>query len=88
VLQPAKCLAVDDAVAVTLKRRTDVVFRFSTQAAARFGALGGLWRENVVLARFELLTKSGHTFEREARKGRKANQIILCGLSGLRVPLW
>ena len=54
VLQPAKRLAVNDAIAIALKRRPDVVFGFGTQAAARVGALGRLRREDVAFARFEL----------------------------------
>ena len=54
VLQPAERLAVDDAIAVALKRRPDVVFRLGAQAAARVGALGRLRREDLALARFEL----------------------------------
>ena len=45
VLQPAERLAVDDAIAIALERRPDVVFRLRTQAAARIGALGRLRRE-------------------------------------------
>jgi hypothetical protein len=50
VLQPAERLAVDDAIAVALKRRADLVLRFGPKAAARIGALGRLRREDVALA--------------------------------------
>ena len=60
VLQPAERLAVDDAVAVALKRRADIVFGLRTQAPARVGALGRLRREDVALARFELFAKAAH----------------------------
>ena len=42
VLQAAERLAVDDPVAVALKRRADVVFRLGTLASARVGGLGRL----------------------------------------------
>ena len=54
VLQPAKRLAVDDAVAIALERRPHVVFGLRTQPAARVGALRRLGREDVALAQFEL----------------------------------
>src|SRR5437867_7303359 len=40
VLQAAERLAMDDAVAVALKRGTDVVFRLRPEAAARVRAFG------------------------------------------------
>ena len=58
VLQPAERLAVDDAIAIALKRRTDVVLGFGAQPASRVGALGGLGREDLALARLELLADS------------------------------
>ena len=61
VLQPPERLAVDDAVAVALKRGAHVVFRRGAEAPARVGALGRLRREDVALARFELLSKACHT---------------------------
>ena len=39
VLQPPERLAVDDAVAIVLKRRPHIVFGLGTQTAARVGAL-------------------------------------------------
>ena len=54
VLQPPERLAVDDAIAIALKRGPDVVFRFGPQPAARVGALGRLRRQDLPLARFEL----------------------------------
>ena len=50
VLQPAERLAVDDAIAIALERRPDVVFGFRAQPPARVGALGRLRREDVALA--------------------------------------
>ena len=55
VLQPAERLAVDDAIAIALERRPHFVFGLRTKTAARVGALGRLRREDVALARFELL---------------------------------
>ena len=55
VLQPAERLAVDDAIAIALKRRPDVVLGLGAQPAARVGALGRLRREDLALARLELL---------------------------------
>ena len=54
VLQAPKRLAVDDAIAIALKRRPDIVFLLRPETAARAGALGRLGREHVALARFEL----------------------------------
>jgi hypothetical protein len=51
---------VDDAIAIALERRADVVFSLGAQPAARVGALRGLRRENLALALFELLTKTRH----------------------------
>jgi hypothetical protein len=70
VLEATEGLAVDDAIAIPLKRRPHVVFRLRAQTAARVGASSGLWRENIPLAGFELLAKACHTVERKARKGR------------------
>ena len=61
VLQPPEGLAVDDAVAIALKRGTHVVFGLGPQAAARIGALRRLRREDLPLARLELLAKSSST---------------------------
>ena len=55
VLQPAERLAVDDAIAIALKRRPHFVFRLRTKAAARVGAFRRLRRERVAFARLELL---------------------------------
>ena len=55
VLEPAKGLAVDDAIAIALKRRADRILGFGAQPAACVGALGRLRRENVALPPFELL---------------------------------
>src|SRR6185295_11224593 len=56
VLEASKRLAVNDAVAITLKRRPNGVRRFRPQTTLTGGAAGGLWRQVVALARFELLT--------------------------------
>ena len=56
VLQPAERLRVNDAVAIALKRRPDVVFRLLAQTAARIGALRRLRRQNLPLARLEMFT--------------------------------
>ena len=50
VLQPAKRLGVDDAIAVALKRGADGIFRFGPQPALAVGALGRGRRENLALA--------------------------------------
>ena len=55
VLQPAERLAVDDAIAIALKRRTDRVLGLGTQPAAAVGALGRLRRQDLALALLELL---------------------------------
>ncbi len=57
VLQPPERLAMDDAIAVALKRGPDVVFRLRPKPAARVGALGRLRREDLALARLELLAQ-------------------------------
>ena len=54
VFEPAEGLAVDDAIAVALKRRPDVVLPFRPQAAARVGALGCLRREGFAFPLLEL----------------------------------
>ena len=58
VLEPAEGLAVDDAIAIALKRRPDVVFPFRPQPAARVGALRRLRREEFPLACLELLANA------------------------------
>ena len=50
VLQPAERLAVDDAVAIALKRRPDVVLRLGAETAARVRALGRLRRQDLAFA--------------------------------------
>src|SRR4051812_32105090 len=54
VFEPAERLAVDDAVAVALERGTDRIFSLRLQASLGRVALGGLRRENLVLALLEL----------------------------------
>ena len=56
VLEAAEGLAVDDPIAIALKRRTDGILGFGAEAAARVGALGRLRREDVALPLFELFT--------------------------------
>src|SRR5204863_8743370 len=53
VLQPAKGLAMDDAVAVALIRRPDVVLRLRAVAPARFRAPRRARRERLVLDALE-----------------------------------
>src|SRR5581483_1906346 len=64
VLQPAERLAVDDAVAIALKRRTHLVLALLAQASARVGALGRLRREDLALALLELLTDRHKAFRK------------------------
>ena len=59
VLQPPERLAVNDAIAIVLKRRPHIVFGLGLQAAARLGALGGLRREHLELALLERFTDAG-----------------------------
>ena len=51
VLQAAERLAVDDAVAVALERRTDRILGLGAQSSARVGALRRLRRQDLALAR-------------------------------------
>jgi hypothetical protein len=51
---------VNDAVAVVLERRTDVVFRLGPQPAAGLGALRRPGREHLAFASLESLTNAGH----------------------------
>src|SRR5687767_10842589 len=60
VLQPPERLAVHDAVAITLKRRTHVVFGLRAKASAGSSALGRFRRKNLELALFERITKAIH----------------------------
>jgi hypothetical protein len=54
VLQAAKSLAVDDSVAVALEGRSNRILGFSPKPPLRIGALGGLRRQDLALAMFEL----------------------------------
>src|SRR5258706_5744445 len=74
VLQPPKRLAVDDSIAVALKRRPDVVFTLRAEASLRPGALGGLRRENVLLAGLELLPERD-----DAHWLISARKLVPCG---------
>ena len=60
VLEPAERLRVHDAIAIALKRRTDIVFRLLAQPSARLGALRRLRRQDLPLARFQVFTDAGH----------------------------
>jgi hypothetical protein len=71
VLESAKGLAVDDAVAIALKGGADVVFELGAEAAARVGALGRLRREDLALARFELLADAGRARRRHRLLAKK-----------------
>src|SRR5262249_12454732 len=76
-----------DAVAISLKRRPHVIFPLRAQTAARVGAAGGLWGENLPLARFELLAKVGHDVKRGARRARRVSPFpLIPANSGF--PLW
>jgi hypothetical protein len=55
VLEPAERLGVDDAIAIALERGADCILFFLAQAAPGICALGGLWRQDLPLARLELL---------------------------------
>src|SRR5262249_49539262 len=68
VLEAPEGLAVDDAIAIALERRPDVVFGFGTQAAARLGALRRLRREDLALAGLELFAERTHTEARPRSK--------------------
>src|SRR2546429_8721196 len=59
VLQPAKRLAVDDAIAIVLERRPHIVLWFGPQATARVAALGGLRREHLPLPLLQRFTDGG-----------------------------
>ena len=56
VLQAAERLAVHDAIAIVLKRRTHIVFGLVTQTSTRLGAFRRLRRQNLPLARLEVLS--------------------------------
>src|SRR5688572_15295921 len=60
VLQTAKRLRVDDAIAIALKRRAHVIFGLFAQAPTCVGALRRLRRKNLPFARLEVLTNAGH----------------------------
>jgi len=51
---------MDNAITITLKGRTDWIFRLRAQASSRVGALGRLRREDLLLAFFQLLPDTGH----------------------------
>ena len=65
VLQAPERLAVHDAIAIALKRRAHVVLGLLALAPARFRALGRLRRQDLPLARLEMLTNARH----ESRSG-------------------
>src|SRR5207253_699439 len=76
VLEPPERLAVNDPIAVALKRRPDVVFFLGAKAAFRVGALRRLRREDLPLARFELLAKRRHaaiSFRKLVPRGTSAS---------------
>ena len=60
VLEAAERLAVDDPIAIALKRGADGILGFGAEAAARVGALRRLRGENVAFPLVELFTK-GHS---------------------------
>ena len=57
VLQPAERLAMNDAIAIALKRRPDRILRLRPNAPLAVGALCGLRREDFALALFQLLSQ-------------------------------
>src|SRR5262252_103809 len=59
VFEAAKCLAVNDPVAIALESRPDVVFPFGAKTSPGVGALGCLRREYLPLTRLQLLSQ-GH----------------------------
>ncbi len=80
VFQPAERLAVDDAIAVALKRRPDVVFELGTQPVP---ASRRSWPPRAPacrVARFELLSETCHTTI-NAEPAETAEKIILCVFS-------
>ena len=74
VLQPAERLAVDDAIAVTLKRRPHIVFGFRAQTSPRVGALRGAVGKNLALTLLELLANV-HLVEIIPLCGRRAPRL-------------
>src|SRR5439155_7259838 len=86
VSEPPERFAMDDAVAVALKRGTDVVFTLGTKTTARRRTFGRLRGKNVALACLELLSNRGHTdVTRGDRRACREQSIILCGLGALCV---
>src|SRR5687768_14761262 len=59
VLEPPEGLAVDDPIAVVLKRRSNVVFGLGTDPPAGGGAPGRLWRKRLEFALLERFTNAG-----------------------------
>src|SRR5262249_6517395 len=56
VLETPERLAVNDAVAIALECRPDVVFGFRAHPSLGVGAFRSLWRQGVALTLFERLT--------------------------------
>src|SRR5580765_3103075 len=71
VLQPAERLGVDDAIAIPLERRADVVLGLRPGTATAVGGPGRLRRENLAFTRLELLANQGHRRRTPQRAGRK-----------------
>jgi hypothetical protein len=61
VLQPAEGFRMDNAIAIALKRRSDIVFRFVAQPSTCIGALCRLWRQNLTLTRLEVFADARHS---------------------------
>ena len=60
VLEATERLAVNDAVAIALKRRSNIVLALRTQTAPRIGAFGPLRRQDFAFAPLELFADRGH----------------------------
>ena len=87
VLQPTERLAVNDAIAIPLKRGPHVVFPLGTEASPRVGAPSGLWGQRVALAGLELFADrhdvSGHRSSAEA-SDHHVDQHVLAALAATR----
>ena len=60
VLESPKRLAMNDAVSITLKGRSNVVFKLGAQPPFRLGGFGGLWREELAFAILQILSDFPH----------------------------
>jgi len=76
VLEAPERLAVDDAIAIVLKRRPDVVLGLRPQAAARRRAPGCLRGQRLLLARLELFADACHTINAEPAETAEKNHTL------------